>query len=55
MIDNNRELDRTLEWTYLGKYELIDLPMEQRDDSSQEHTGAGMAPNLDIKRTSGLA
>ena len=29
--------------------------MKQHDDSSQEHTGVGMAPTLGTKRTSGLA
>ena len=28
--------------------------MERHDDSSQEHTGVGMAPTLDNKRTSGI-
>ena len=54
IIDNNRELDRLLECTNLDKYELIDLPIEQHADSSQEHTGVRMAPTLDTKRTSGL-
>ena len=39
----------------LGEWELIDLPMEQHDDSLQEHTGIRMAPTLDARRTSGLA
>ena len=55
VIDDNRELDRILECTKLDRYELIDLPMEQHDHSSQEHTGVGMAPNLDTKRTLGCA
>ena len=57
IIDDNRELGRTLECTctYLDKYEVIDLPIQQHDDSSQEHTGVGMAPTLDTKRTSVLA
>ena len=29
--------------------------MEQHDDSSQKHTGVGMTPTFDTKRTSGLA
>ena len=33
--------------TNLDKYELIDFPMEQHDDSSQEHSGVGLAPTLD--------
>ena len=28
--------------------------MEQHDDSLQDHTGVGMAPTLDTKRTMGL-
>ena len=55
IIDDNRELDRTLEYKYLDKYEHIGLPVEQHDDSSQEQTGVGMAPTFDTKRTSGLA
>ena len=33
---------------------FINLPMEQHDDLSQEHTGVGMAPTLDTSRTLGL-
>ena len=52
MIIDNRKLDRILECTNLDKYELIDLPMEQHDDSddsSQEHTDVGMAPTWILK------
>ena len=31
------------------------MPIKQHDDSSQEHTGIGMAPPLDTKRMLGLA
>ena len=44
-----------LESTNLDEYKLIDLPVEQHDDSSQEHMGVGMAPTLDTRSTSGLA
>ena len=32
------------------QYELIDSPMEQHDDSSQEHTGIGMVAFWILKR-----
>ena len=38
---------------HFDEYELIDLPMEQRDDSSQEYTGVRMVPTLDTRSTSG--
>ena len=38
IIDNNHEIDRILESMNLDDYELINLPMEQHDDKSQEHT-----------------
>ena len=44
---------RGLHCTKSDKYELIYLPVEQGDDSSQEHSGVGMSPTLDAKRTSG--
>ena len=55
IIDNNHELDRILESMNLDEYELIDLPMEQPDDSSHEHTRVGMGPALDTGSTSKLA
>ena len=42
MVDDNREIDRTLEGTNFDKYMLINLPMEKHDDSSQEHTEVGL-------------
>ena len=47
MIDDDHELDRILESTNLNKYELINLLMEQPEGLSHEHTGVGMATNLD--------
>ena len=55
IIDDDHELDRILESMSLDEYELIDLPMEQPDDSSHEHIGVGIAPTLDAGRTLGLA
>ena len=34
ITDDDHELDRILESTNLDEYEIIDLPMEQQDDSS---------------------
>ena len=55
IINNDHKLDRILESTSLDKYELIDLPMEQHDDSSQKYMGVITAPTLDTRRTTGLA
>ena len=46
MTDDDHELDRILESTNLDKYELINLPMEQLEGLSHEHTGVKMARNL---------
>ena len=55
MINNDHKLNRILESTILDKYGLINLSMEQHDDSSQEvNTGIGKAPTLDTRSTSGL-
>ena len=51
---DGHELDRILESTNLDEYEFIDLPVEQHDDSSQVHTGVGMAPTLDTSICRGL-
>ena len=55
LIYDKYELDRILESLNIEEYDLIDLPMEQHDDSSQEHTGVRMAPTLDTSRILGLA
>ena len=55
IIDNDHKFDRILESMNLDEYECINLPMEQVDDSSQEHTYIRMAPTLDTESTSGLA
>ena len=47
---DDHELDRILESMNWDEYKFIDLPVEQHDDSSQGHTGIGMAPTLDTSR-----
>ena len=54
MIDDDNELDRILKDTNLDEYELIDLPLEQLGDSSQETTRIGTAPTMDMQSMSGL-
>ena len=39
IIDDDHELDRNLESTILDKYELMDLPTEQHDNSLHEFVG----------------
>ena len=43
VIDDDNGLDRILENTNLHEYKLIDLPLEQLGDLSQENTDVGMA------------
>ena len=56
MIDDDDELDSTLENTKLDEFELIHSLQEQLDDSSQEDTcmGIGSAPAMDTNSTLGL-
>ena len=51
VVDDSLELDRILESTNLEEYELIDLPMEQPDDSLLKHTSVRMAHTLDTGST----
>ena len=39
----------------MDEYELIDVPIEQHSDSTQDNFGVGMAPISDTNSTSGLA
>ena len=52
IINNEHKLHWILKSTNLDKYELMDLPIEQPGDSSQEHSGVGKAPTLDMESTS---
>ena len=47
IIDDDHHPKRISESMDLDEYQLIDLPMEQPDGLSHEHTGIGMAPTLD--------
>ena len=43
MTDDDSELDRIVQNTNLDKFKLIDLPLEQLVDLSQNNMGIGMA------------
>ena len=49
------ELDRIVESTNLDENKLINWPMEQHHDSSQEQPSVKLASILNNRRTSGLA
>ena len=48
------ELDRIVESTNLDENKLINWPMEQHHDSSQEQIGIKLASILNNRRTSGV-
>ena len=51
ITDDDHELDRIVESKNLDDYELVDLPMEQPDDTSHENTVVRITPTLDMGRT----
>ena len=53
-IDDDDELDRILETTNLDEFKLIESPLEQLDDESQENLGVGPAPTIHVASTLGL-
>ena len=59
MIDDDNELNRILEDTILDEYEIIDFPLEQLGDSSQEIRRRRIrrrnGPSMDTQSMSGLA
>ena len=55
IIDDDQELARILENSNLDEYELIDVPIEQYSDSTQDNLGTRMSPISDTNSTSGLA
>ena len=55
IIDGDLELVRILDNMNFDEYEHSDMPMAQPDESPHGLTGVGMAPTVDMLRTSRLA